>query len=79
MANPPAAATAPELAGKPPLAERSLLDANQAGELVRLAFEGAVTERTVDQHVKDLRRKLGTHGQFIETVRGLGYRFAPPD
>jgi two-component system, OmpR family, phosphate regulon response regulator PhoB len=30
--------------------------------------------RTVDTHVKRLRDKLGTAGDIIETVRGLGYR-----
>jgi two-component system phosphate regulon response regulator PhoB len=38
--------------------------------------EGAlVLERTIDVHIKTLRRKLGTAGELIETVRGLGYRF----
>jgi DNA-binding response OmpR family regulator len=31
-------------------------------------------ERTVDAHVKNLRRKLGACGGQIETVRGVGYR-----
>jgi two-component system, OmpR family, phosphate regulon response regulator PhoB len=42
--------------------------------------DGAVVlERTIDVHVKTLRRKLGS-GDLIETVRGLGYRFreTPP-
>ena len=34
------------------------------------------TERSVDAHVKSLRRKLGAAKNSIETVRGLGYRFA---
>jgi two-component system phosphate regulon response regulator PhoB len=34
-----------------------------------------VTTRTVDTHVKRLRGKLGTAGRFIQTVRGVGYRF----
>jgi two-component system phosphate regulon response regulator PhoB len=34
-----------------------------------------VTTRTVDTHVKRLREKLGAAGQYIETVRGVGYRF----
>lgn len=34
-----------------------------------------VTSRTVDTHVKRLRRKLGIAGQYIETLRGTGYRF----
>ena len=38
--------------------------------------EGAVVlERTIDVHVKSLRRKLGGESEFIETVRGVGYRF----
>jgi two-component system, OmpR family, phosphate regulon response regulator PhoB len=38
--------------------------------------EGAlVLERTIDVHVKSLRRKLGSEQEFIETVRGVGYRF----
>ncbi|HXU79947.1 MAG TPA: response regulator [Polyangia bacterium] len=31
--------------------------------------------RTVDTHVKRLREKLGAAGAYIETVRGVGYRF----
>ena len=31
--------------------------------------------RTVDTHIKKLRLKLGDKGEFIQTVRGLGYRF----
>ena len=34
----------------------------------------AVVDRTVDVHVAALRRKLGRHGDMIETVRGVGYR-----
>ena len=34
-----------------------------------------VTTRTVDTHVKRLREKLGPIEQYIETVRGVGYRF----
>jgi two-component system phosphate regulon response regulator PhoB len=34
-----------------------------------------VTERAVDVHMVGLRRKLGIHGQLLETVRGVGYRF----
>ncbi len=32
--------------------------------------------RTVDTHVKRLREKLGVAGTYVETVRGVGYRFA---
>jgi two-component system phosphate regulon response regulator PhoB len=35
-----------------------------------------VTTRTVDTHVKRLREKLGVGGRYIETVRGIGYRFS---
>jgi two-component system alkaline phosphatase synthesis response regulator PhoP len=41
------------------------------------AVKGAdypVTERSVDVQVAGLRRKLGEHGHYIETVRGVGYR-----
>jgi two-component system alkaline phosphatase synthesis response regulator PhoP len=34
-----------------------------------------VTERSVDVQVVGLRKKLGTSGKFIQTVRGVGYRF----
>ncbi|WP_027359665.1 response regulator [Desulforegula conservatrix] len=34
-----------------------------------------VTERSVDVQVVGLRRKLGVQGDYIETVRGVGYRF----
>ncbi len=34
-----------------------------------------VTPRTVDTHVRRLRAKLGSAGAYIETVRGVGYRF----
>lgn len=34
-----------------------------------------VTERSIDTHIKSLRKKLGEHGELIETVRGVGYRF----
>ena len=34
-----------------------------------------VLERTIDVHIKSLRRKLGDAGEHIETVRGVGYRF----
>ncbi|MFQ5415519.1 MAG: response regulator [Myxococcota bacterium] len=35
-----------------------------------------VTTRTIDTHLKRLREKLGSGGAMIETVRGIGYRFA---
>ena len=38
-------------------------------------YSADVTTRTVDTHVKRLREKLGPAGRYIETVRGVGYRF----
>jgi two-component system, OmpR family, alkaline phosphatase synthesis response regulator PhoP len=35
----------------------------------------AVTDRSVDVQIVGLRRKLGNYGTYIETVRGVGYRF----
>ncbi|MGM0574512.1 MAG: response regulator [Myxococcota bacterium] len=35
-----------------------------------------LTTRTVDTHVKRLREKLGAAAAYVETVRGVGYRFA---
>lgn len=37
--------------------------------------ESFVVDRTVDVHVRRLRQKLGQASRFIETVRGVGYRF----
>jgi DNA-binding response OmpR family regulator len=37
--------------------------------------ESMVYDRTIDAHVKSLRRKLGGAKDYIETVRGIGYRF----
>jgi two-component system phosphate regulon response regulator PhoB len=31
--------------------------------------------RTVDTHIRRLREKLGKMGEYIETIRGIGYRF----
>ena len=44
-------------------------------------IEADITTRTVDTHVKRLREKLGAAGSYVETVRGVGYRFAdvPPE
>jgi two-component system phosphate regulon response regulator PhoB len=38
-------------------------------------IQADITTRTVDTHVKRLREKLGAAGDYIETVRGVGYRF----
>ncbi len=46
-------------------------------KLLSGAWEGEafVVDRTVDVHVKSIRRKLGKHRDKIETIRGSGYRF----
>ncbi|MFO8174207.1 MAG: response regulator transcription factor, partial [Longimicrobiales bacterium] len=38
-----------------------------------------IQTRTVDMHVRRLRAKLGRVGDWIETVRGFGYRFKVPE
>lgn len=37
--------------------------------------DSIVYDRTVDAHIKSLRRKLGKAKDYIETIRGVGYRF----
>ena len=31
--------------------------------------------RTIDSHIKKIRHKLGSKGKYIETIRGIGYKF----
>ncbi|QDU63834.1 Phosphate regulon transcriptional regulatory protein PhoB [Planctomycetes bacterium Pan216] len=38
--------------------------------------ETIVLERTIDVHIRSLRQKLGERSRVVETVRGVGYRFA---
>jgi two-component system phosphate regulon response regulator PhoB len=38
-----------------------------------------VTDRSVDVQILALRRKLGTAGELIETIRGVGYRLKHED
>jgi two-component system phosphate regulon response regulator PhoB len=40
--------------------------------------DSIVLERTIDVHIKSLRKKLGEAADLIETVRGVGYRFHEP-
>jgi two-component system alkaline phosphatase synthesis response regulator PhoP len=37
--------------------------------------DGFIVDRNIDVHIASLRKKLGTNSQWIETVRGVGYRF----
>ena len=39
-------------------------------------YETEIETRTVDTHVRRLREKLGAEADWIETIRGIGYRFA---
>jgi len=43
------------------------------GECLDYMAEGS--ERTIDTHIKNIRKKLGKN-EWIETVRGWGYRFS---
>jgi two-component system phosphate regulon response regulator PhoB len=49
-------------------------------ELIDAALGGdsLVLERTIDVHVRALRKKLNEHATLVETVRGVGYRFRDP-
>ncbi len=38
-----------------------------------------VLERTIDVHVRSIRKKLGTAADYLETVRGVGYRIQTPE
>ena len=31
--------------------------------------------RTIDSHIKKIRHKLGKKGKYIQTIRGIGYKF----
>ncbi|MCA9214888.1 MAG: response regulator [Planctomycetales bacterium] len=46
-------------------------------ELINSALGGdaIVLERTIDVHIRAVRKKLGAYAPLIETVRGVGYRF----
>ena len=39
-------------------------------------YNAEVTTRTVDTHIKRLREKLGSRGKYVQTIRGVGYKFS---
>jgi len=39
-------------------------------------YSSDVTTRTVDTHIKRLREKLGSMGKYVQTIRGVGYKFS---
>jgi len=43
-----------------------------------LGADTMVQDRTIDVHIRSLRKKLGDSADVIQTVRGVGYRFAEP-
>ncbi len=48
-------------------------------ELIDSALGDAfVLERTIDVHIRSIRKKLRNHASLVETVRGVGYRFHDP-
>lgn len=45
---------------------------------VALGDDALVLERTIDVHIRALRKKLDAHAELVETVRGVGYRLRDP-
>jgi len=41
-------------------------------------YDNLIDTRTVDTHMRRLREKLGESANYLDTVRGVGYRFAEP-
>ena len=39
-------------------------------------YSSDITTRTVDTHIKRLREKLGSMGKYVQTIRGVGYKFS---
>ena len=39
-------------------------------------YSADITTRTVDTHIKRLREKLGIMGKYVQTIRGVGYKFS---
>jgi two-component system phosphate regulon response regulator PhoB len=43
-----------------------------------MGYSSEVHSRTLDTHMKRLRKKLGVHADIVETVRGVGYQVKLP-
>jgi len=49
------------------------------GDLITAALgDTIVLERTIDVHIRALRKKMGGYAGLVQTVRGIGYRFRDP-
>ena len=55
--------------------------AYERSELIEFALgdDTLVLERTIDVHIRAIRRKLADRSDVVETVRGVGYRFMEAD
>ena len=38
-------------------------------------YDNPIDSRTVDTHMRRLREKIGSAADYLETIRGVGYRF----
>lgn len=38
-------------------------------------YDRVVLDRTIDVHIRNLRKKLGRYGKYIKSMRGVGYKF----
>ena len=62
-----------EMAGKPGRVFRR----TQLASIV-LGYDHEAYDRTIDSHIKNLRKKLGRLNETVQTVYGVGYKFNPP-
>lgn len=44
-----------------------------------IAEDAIVLDRNIDVHVRGVRKKIGDYRDYIQTVRGVGYRFRTPE
>jgi DNA-binding response OmpR family regulator len=40
-------------------------------------YNKPIIDRTIDVHIRNLRKKLGREGERIKSIRGVGYKFSP--